>query len=770
MKILPMVGVCAVVAAATLMPDDTSPRPSDSTPAQADPEAVDRWQAHYAQVLEEMRQHTPAGLDAARLQRRAEMIEELAAYRETTALFPVNTFDAERRLPGFEDAAGRHCAVAHLMDVSGADELLATFVRESPHAYIMDLRDDARLQAWVDGVGLTLLEAARIHAPLAPSSPGGGPTAGTTVASGNAGPATPAPLSAAGPKRPSASTTACPPRNVTSGNTGARTRGAPTFKGARRPGARTGGASGRDDGEDRFTGLADTDWWEWWEMNKARYLRPSSLIEDQDPFSPAGRYAIGPKLPEGVTAARRQEVLALVELDLDHSDPVVRGSAAVSYGRLAGAAAVGPLLARLDDTSVFVRNCTVLGLGATGSPAAATVLVQVAENGRIPGSTDSVSAYGRSLAVVALGIGRRYGMPESVDGFVEEILAGMAGDEEDEVGTAVFIYDALTPSKDFISPAQEALTDRKVNDAMRCRAAQALVQHGDPALNLSLVRALAGDSLELRRAAALALGAMPDEHVLQRLLTAFELESDALTRGFSLISIGEQGTEQARDYLMLQLRRGENVDRPWAALGLGVLARATGDEVAMAAVRTGLGRESNADSRGAYVLASGLAGDPKAVKDLSERLVEAADPRQRMFAALSLGMIEDGSVRPLLLERLEEESWPPAHAAVAQAVGFLGHDDDSAVLVAALADLRDPTLRNQVTVAAGFHGSVDTVDGLMQLLRDRRTKDAARAAALDALGLLLDDQPGMLLAEVSADSNYEAFPDWVNSVLSTFVL
>ncbi len=769
MKILPMLlGLCALGAATMLVQDDAGEcvRP--------DLDAVARWQDHYATVIEELRARQPEGLDAAQWEKRAEMIDALAVYRESTELFPVNTTDATRRLPGFEDSAGRHCAVAHLMDVSGAEELLATFVRESPHAYIMDLRDDARLHGWAEGVGLTMLEAARIHAPLLPPKPASGssssasagktvavsqPAAGTSSKAGTGGAASKRSRGKAG--APKASTTTSPAGHPNS------TRGSARTGNVR---GRSGTTLGDGAGGGPITGLAESAWWQWWELNKARFLRPSRLLEEQDVAASSGRYAIIPRLPPGVAQSHRREVLALVEKDLDHDDEKVRGSAAMSYGRLAGGTAVADLTELLGDSSVFVRHCALLGLGATGSPAAATVLLEVATTGRARGETGMLSAYGRSLAVVGLGIGRRHGMPASVDGFVEDVLAGMAGDEHQEIGAAAFIYDRLSPSSAFILPAQAALQDTDLDDAMRCRAAQALVQHGDPALGASLVRALAGDSLEVRRAAALALGAMPDEHVLQRLLTAYELESDALTRGFSLIAIGEQATEQARDYLMLQLSHGKNADRPWAALGLGVLARETRDDVARAALRAGVKRESNADARGAYVLASGIARDPLAFDDLQERLVESADPRHRMFAALSLAMLETDTARPVLLERLSEESWPAARAAVAQAVGLLGHPEDAGLLVAEIRDLRDPMLRNQLTVAAWFHGSSEMVAGLVGLLKDRSVKGEARAAALDSLALLIDGQTGMLLAEVSADSNFEAFPDWVNTVLGTFVL
>ena len=61
-------------------------------------------------------------------------------------------------------------------------------------------------------------------------------------------------------------------------------------------------------------------------------------------------------------------------------------------------------------------------------------------------------------------------------------------------------------------------------------------------------------------------------------------------------------------------------------------------------------------------------------------------------------------------------------------------------------------------------------EALMAVARDESASSAARAAAVDGLGLLLDRQPGLMLQEVAADSNFSVFPDWVNGMLTGFTL
>jgi HEAT repeat protein len=288
-----------------------------------------------------------------------------------------------------------------------------------------------------------------------------------------------------------------------------------------------------------------------------------------------------------------------------------------------------------------------------------------------------------------------------------------------------------------------------------------------------LTRALGGSDLELRRSAALGLGALAHPLVRAELQTAFELEDEPVARGFILIALAEQGDAEAVGFLAQVARKGTTLDRPWAALALGLAARASAggaDEAALDAIRDGLRSERNRSVKGAWMLAAGLARDAGSAAILRKAVADESDPRDRMFAALALGMIGDQEARPLLAERLGKETAPIAIVGLSQALGVYGEEADAPALLRAVREVEQPQMQALLSVAMGFHGTRGSLTGLLEIARDERGSAAARAAAVDALGLMLDPSAGLVLSDVSSDANFYAFPGWMDGVLSTFTL
>ena len=76
------------------------------------------------------------------------LLEELAAYREA-GRFPMNP-DFDVATPYFIDGSGTRCAMAHLMEVGGAADLVASIAATRNNAFVTDLADDPRVVAWLD--------------------------------------------------------------------------------------------------------------------------------------------------------------------------------------------------------------------------------------------------------------------------------------------------------------------------------------------------------------------------------------------------------------------------------------------------------------------------------------------------------------------------------------------------------------------------------------------------------------------------------------------
>jgi HEAT repeat protein len=659
------------------------------------------------------------------------------------------------RVPYFVDADGRRCAVANLLDRTGGEALVTSVASRLNHAYVADLADEPELAAWLDRVGLTLEEAARIQAPMK-HKPSKQKTFGSVPVISNPG-------VKGGTSRAGGASTS------TGGTPGAATAASAPRDGGTRGGASTSASDAG--GAPTFTSAGDEDWFLWWEMNKLHFLTPNRLREARaDSQTYSFRSSHG---RVGAEQARAELLPALREL-VRADDALLRARAAVALGRIGGADAVAHLTPLLEDEALVVRHAALLALGATGAMQAAPLLLHVAGHGSLPDRPEAgISPWARPIAVLSLGIGRRHGLSDVVDGFVTDLAErtrAADGTSSDDLATAAMLYHVLSPNEDVGAWATTLVDDEGRGASARCRAAETLRGAGDPSLLPLLTRALGGSDLQLRRSAALGLGALPHPLVRAELQTAFELEEEPVARGFILIALAEQGGEEAAAFLAKVARKGSTLDRPWAALALGLHARTSGDQVALDAIRDGLRNDRNRSVKGAWMLASGIARDVESAPSLRRAVDRESDPRDRMFAALALGMIGDDEARPVLAARLERETAPIAIVGLSQALGAFGEENDAPVLLRTVRDVEQPQLQALLSVAMGFHGTQGSLTGLLEIARDERGSAASRAAAVDALGLMLDPFEGLVLADVSSDANFHAFPGWMDGVLSTFTL
>jgi HEAT repeat protein len=688
---------------------------------------------HYENVERELLAADTAHLTPEQKAQRERAIRELRAYRER-ADFGVNTaFPGERR-PYFVDDDGRRCAVAHLLHRWGEDKLVDDVTRTANYAYVSDLATSPELATWLDTVGLSLREAARIQAPTIPPIP---PTVGEGEDIDDAPRPEPDPVG-----RPGGGAAG-----------GGDVPGVGTGIGVTRRGAATGGRT-----------VGAESWWMWWEFNKLSYIPSNRLHVDAavTGSSDAGR--------AGAAAldARRRNALDVVVKETTHPDARVRAAAVVAAGRIGGEAAVDAITPLLSDAQQQVREAALLALGATGSEAAATTLVRIASDGALSKRGGDVSPNSRGTALLALGLASRAGAPDDLAASVARIVADVKSRDAQETGAGAMLYQRLAPAAPVERHVGKLATDRKQRPEVRALAVEELTGEREARLS-SLQKTLAGREVELRRSAAVALGSTEHDLVAPRLMTTFELEREPLTRGFVLMALGRQGGGDVRTFLATQLREGPTMLRPWAALALGVLAREHDDSTARIILR-------NADlpkaELGALFVAQGLAGDRESVPALTKALGENAAPRTRAHAANALGLLGGDAARFALLSAQVKEKSTLVRSAIAVSLGSIGAAEDADILVQSLGLASDPALQGTVAVALGLHGGTETLDRIEALL----TKDAAppvkgdmaaRAAAVQALGILLDRRGPMVLPEISSETNYAVMPAWVMRALQT---
>jgi len=123
---------------------------------------VARLRAHFDSVDAELRHAKALQLTPSQRRVRAILIDWLQEYRDA-GKFPRNDRFPELAMPFFRDGHGALCAMAYLIERSGRRDLVDRIALTRNNAFIAELANDAELRAWLDSVGLSVTEAARIQ-------------------------------------------------------------------------------------------------------------------------------------------------------------------------------------------------------------------------------------------------------------------------------------------------------------------------------------------------------------------------------------------------------------------------------------------------------------------------------------------------------------------------------------------------------------------------------------------------------------------------------
>ena len=128
---------------------------------------VARLRAHFDSVDADLRLPTALPLTHAQHMGRATLIGWLREYREGGS-FPWNDRFPDRAMPFFRDSRGVLCAMAYLIDRSGRRDLVDRVASTRNNGFIPELAGDPELRTWLDSVGLSVAEAARIQPTYGP--------------------------------------------------------------------------------------------------------------------------------------------------------------------------------------------------------------------------------------------------------------------------------------------------------------------------------------------------------------------------------------------------------------------------------------------------------------------------------------------------------------------------------------------------------------------------------------------------------------------------
>ncbi|MBK8980432.1 MAG: hypothetical protein IPM29_31405 [Planctomycetes bacterium] len=495
-----------------------------------------------------------------------------------------------------------------------------------------------------------------------------------------------------------------------------------------------------------------TSWSFWWEFNKDRYLRLGEVVRGAPQPVDDGDGTSAPVTGRGPTDAQvRDEVLPALKRLMDSTDNRdVATACAMAFAKIGREHPSFDVLdlirGQLTRGNQEVRETAALALGVAGLPGAfEDLLALVADNrrGRVLADRGSVDSRTRAFAVYALGLlARRLGDPERAERALDVLEPLLADREQDDRDLRVALVHGIGLCVTEIDGARGL--------RLRWRAMRALEAYWDQDLGRGsellqahvptvLARIVGrGDTPDHRRLLASwvdAIGPRQDRHisVVQSLVlalgeVALPRESndaqaavsaaleDYLHRGkdqqarfFCLVALGRIGGAQNRELLVKEHRRGgQGTDKPWAALGLGLLAwerRQAGEPVDALigdALHSGLLRVDNEDYQGAAAIAVGLCGYAPAAEDLI-RLLRRNQKREELagYLALALAMLQSAEGKPVVRQTLRES-------------------------------VRRPRLIAQAAVALALYGEADAPDELLRVMNDGSSNLARLAAIANA--------------------------------------
>lgn len=724
-------------------------------PLLSEPTQIALLQAHYAAAVADIQAEDTSMLTSEQRYERARLLSVLSDFG-ACGDFGHNPDYAGALMPYFRDADGRRCAVAELMHASGEDAFVESVRVARNHAWICELEGDPQFTRWLDRAGLTIEDAVRIQGPPILVEPQRAHL-GTGTYNGP------------GDTLPGASSPARPSGPASGGASPAGTTSAPSGPGTSAPtgiGAAT-GTKGMPTPV-TLTMTSDDTWWLWWEYNKAEFLRPNPLTLE-------GLTVTGDDLATAtrkVIEAARKRAQPIFEKGLRDTDAQIRATSAIALGRSGAAANVEMLLTLLEDPNLEVRHQAILALGATGKAEAVLPLLSIARTGNISADKRStISPAARALAIVALGIGRKHDFDDRIDVEIAKLIQNRTQTDREMIGVAALVYQLLAPCEELKRYALSMAKDDTESPSVRCRAVEALRHGNDTETLAELQHFLCGPRLDLRRSASLALGDFQSPLVVPALIVAYELEAEPLTRGFTLMSIGRQGGDRARAYLLKVLDKGEGAMRRWAALALGIDARRLTNPETLAkvtkAIREAQQREKNQDGMGAYWLALGLSRDEFSRTTLRTALGGSGDGRQRMYAATGLALLGGEASLAALRERMAVETQSLVRVAIAQSIGVFGRTQDVPAMMDMLSRLSEPYLQGLAAYAMASLGSGDSLRALDELARLDNGSNVRRAAAIEGLGMMLAPNPPLIMADVSREANYTVFAEWVSGMFQT---
>ena len=633
------------------------------------------------------------------------------------------------------------------------------------------------------------------------------------------GPAVPWP---GGPAKPFVPATK--PPGVPGPTTPARPMPTPMPPGA--PGPTTPGPGGANPAEPLTGGPAgmtdEVSWQVWWEFNKDPFVQPQAAATGpttgSDDFYLGRRRAVRAEtLAPNAADVLEVVVPALVALLAKDRNRDVQTACMMALAKI-GRAPQGVDLealftARLARDNQEVRETAALALGVAGRTTALPLLLALLRDepaGRKLCEREKVEDRTRAFAAYGLGLLARQSDDAAIKLASHDALFAVLDGKQTDRDLRVAAVNAIGLLVDPGQAGHRRLLWQCVDELLALQEGGGGDFHAPVAIGRLLGR---GDSANHRRckerfvavlldgrspgpdsrpgardldrsnaaqqSAAIALGMLalpadqcPADADVARALQAYAQKGvDRLARRFATMALGRIGGAGNREWLMTTWQRAQkNLERPWLALSLGLIAAraaaaGTPDEALARLLVDDLQTASFVEARGAFALALGMTGWSPALPTLRNFLGEHETTASLGgYACVALALLGDPAAAPLLGEVVERSARRPfvlLQAAVG--LGRLGDADATGKLVAMLERSDSLAVLAALANAIGQIGDRRAIPLLVALTKDEEQTKLGRAFAAAALGGVCERFALPWNLPLSRDANYGAPVDTLSN-------
>ncbi len=534
----------------------------------------------------------------------------------------------------------------------------------------------------------------------------------------------------------------------------------------------TTGGDGGDAGERKKQGDDSSTWETWWLMNRIEFF-PHRYVNAVTTSEGPVQKGAKPLAAQVVREKLWKPLLALK----DNKEAFVREASLITIGRVASDESLKQeareiLLNAINDKNKLVARAAALGLFYVADESCVFPMVKLAENAKTP--TDVRAFLAMTLTA----------MKSDMAGPFLIRLVSADKDADFELVASAIMALGYIPGPESARFLKETYANHKFRAELRAEAVESFGRRGSFEDGEAVLRDAIDDrEVDIRRSAAIALGILdyrtpsqrqieelkapfdlstgqslpadvqakvaelakatpaeaekmqkPIRDIVKKLVHALENDNDSFTCSMCAISLGRIASQVEEGFairrLLADLKKERNVVREYEILALAIAKAPEAYAVAVDAIE---GRNRQATTQGAGMIALGILGDARGTPILKKLIEENEHPVLRGLAALGAGMLGDEKVQSPIMTMLKSTKSPDAMSLGALGLALLGKKQGSDMLIKRLSETSNGDVASYNVYSLGLMKDRSKLDSLIDTAQNHGNF-FVQSAAVAAIG------------------------------------